>query len=117
MVKTLSEKESVTEILKVNSPMKWVQKMNIIRNRVTEIVRAEVIFLCREQSYHSIFRAVNKELSSKTSFGFRISCVRKGDIPMMWMNQSSSFQRRGRKNQGKIERTGESSLLSPAFLY
>ncbi len=44
-IKLLAEKEYVTEKLKANSPMEWVQKMNNIRNRVTETVNAEVIFI------------------------------------------------------------------------
>lgn len=44
LVKSLAEKEGVTEKLKAAVPMKWVQKMNNIRNRATEIVNAEVVF-------------------------------------------------------------------------
>ena len=44
-VKSLAEKENVTEKLKVTLPMDWVQKMNNIRNRATEIVNTEVIFV------------------------------------------------------------------------
>ncbi len=44
-VKLLVEKEGVAEKLKVNSPMEWVQKINNIRNRATEIVNAEEIFI------------------------------------------------------------------------
>ena len=43
-VKELSEKEDVTEQLKVTDTMLWVQKMNNIRNRVTEIINNEVIY-------------------------------------------------------------------------
>lgn len=43
LVKSLYEKEGVTENLKAESPMEWVQKMNNIRNRATEIVNAEVL--------------------------------------------------------------------------
>ena len=45
LVKSLSEKENVTETLKSSSPMEWVQKMNNIRSRAAEIVNAEVIFI------------------------------------------------------------------------
>ncbi len=45
VVKLLTEKENVTEKLKANSPMEWVQKMNNIRNQATEIVNTEVIFV------------------------------------------------------------------------
>lgn len=44
IVKSLTEKEDVTKKLKANNPMLWVQKMNNIRNRVTEIVNTEVIY-------------------------------------------------------------------------
>lgn len=44
-VKSLAEKENVTENLKETSHMEWVRKMNNIRNRATEIVNTEVIFV------------------------------------------------------------------------
>ena len=44
LVKSLAEIENVTENLKATAPMKWVQKMNNIRNQATEIVNAEVVF-------------------------------------------------------------------------
>lgn len=43
-VKSLSEKENVTEKLKSENAMLWVQKMNNIRNRATEIVNSQIIF-------------------------------------------------------------------------
>ena len=43
--KELSEKEGVTEQLKVENPMEWIRRMNNICNRVTEIVNSEVIFV------------------------------------------------------------------------
>lgn len=44
LVKDLAEKENVTKELKVSDMMLWVQKMNNIRNRATEIVNAELIY-------------------------------------------------------------------------
>ena len=44
LVKSLAENEDVTEKLKAAAPMEWVQKMNNIRNRATEIVNAEVVY-------------------------------------------------------------------------
>ena len=44
LVKDLAEKENVTEKLKSDSPMLWVQKMNNIRNRATEIANNQIIF-------------------------------------------------------------------------
>lgn len=45
IVKELAEKENVTEKIKADNMMLWVQKMNNIRNRATEIVNDEVIFV------------------------------------------------------------------------
>ena len=45
LVKSLVEKENVTEKLKADNPMLWVQKMNNIRNRAMDIVNSEVIFV------------------------------------------------------------------------
>jgi hypothetical protein len=44
LVKDLAEKENVTEELKSENQMLWVQKMNNIRNQATEIVNAEIIY-------------------------------------------------------------------------
>ena len=45
LVKEHAEKEGITEQLKATDSMKWVQKMNNIRERVTEMVNTEAIFL------------------------------------------------------------------------
>lgn len=45
LVKQYAEREGVTEQLKAENPKEWVQRMNNIRERVTEIVNAEVIFV------------------------------------------------------------------------
>lgn len=44
LVKQYAEREGVTEQLKAENPMEWGQKMNNIRNRVAEIVCADLIF-------------------------------------------------------------------------
>lgn len=44
LVKDLAEKENVTEKLKAENQMLWVQKMNNIRNRAREIVDKELIY-------------------------------------------------------------------------
>ena len=44
LVKQLAEKEGVTEQLKADNQMLWVQRMNNIRNRATEIVNTELIY-------------------------------------------------------------------------
>ena len=44
LVNQLAEKEDVTEQLKAENQMLWVQRMNNIRNRATEIVNTELIY-------------------------------------------------------------------------
>ena len=44
LVKQLAEKDNVTENLKAENQMLWVQKMNSIRNRATEVVNANLIY-------------------------------------------------------------------------
>ena len=44
LVKLLAEKEGVTEVLKAENQMLWVQKMNNLRNTATEIVSNELIY-------------------------------------------------------------------------
>ena len=41
----LKAQEGVTEELKANNQLKWVQRMNNIRNRVSEIVYKELIYI------------------------------------------------------------------------
>ncbi len=43
LVKQLSEKEGVTEVLKAENQMLWVQKMNNIRNAAMEVVSNDLI--------------------------------------------------------------------------
>ena len=45
LVKSLAEKENITEQLKGNNMLLWVKKMNNIRNRAMEIVNSEVIYV------------------------------------------------------------------------
>lgn len=45
LVKSLAEKENVTEKVKAENTFLWIRKMNNIRNRATEIVNTEVIFV------------------------------------------------------------------------
>ena len=44
LVKELAEKEGVTEALKAENQMLWVQKMNNIRNAAMEIVSNDLIY-------------------------------------------------------------------------
>ena len=44
LVKQLSKKEGVTEALKAENQMLWVQKMNSLRNSAMEIVSNELIY-------------------------------------------------------------------------
>ena len=43
LVKQLAEKEGITEQLKAQDQMAWVQRMNSIRNRVERIIMTELI--------------------------------------------------------------------------
>ena len=45
LVRKLSEEENLTEKLKASDSMEWVRRSNSIRNRATEIVNAEIIFV------------------------------------------------------------------------
>ena len=40
----MAVREGVTESLKMSDQMRWVQVMNNIRNRATEIVNTEIIY-------------------------------------------------------------------------
>jgi hypothetical protein len=44
LVKDLAEKENITEKLKSENQMLWVQRMNSIRDRATEVVNADLIY-------------------------------------------------------------------------
>lgn len=44
LVKQMAEREKVTERLKAENPMLWVQTMNSIRNSAMEIVNKEIIY-------------------------------------------------------------------------
>ena len=44
LLKQMSQTEGLTESLKATDMMAWVQKMNNLKNRVREIVLAEVIY-------------------------------------------------------------------------
>ena len=44
LVKQLAEKEGVTEALKAENQMLWVQKMNNIRNAAMEVVSNDLIY-------------------------------------------------------------------------
>lgn len=46
LVKQLAEQEGVTEQLKANDMMAWVQAMNNITNRAKEILCNEIIYRC-----------------------------------------------------------------------
>ena len=53
LVKDLAEKENVTEELKATGMILWVQRMNNIRNRATEIVNAELIYTFKMENTKS----------------------------------------------------------------
>lgn len=45
LVKQYAEREGVTEQLKAENPMEWVRRMNNIRERVSEVLNVEMIFI------------------------------------------------------------------------
>ena len=45
LVKRMAVQEDVTEKLKANNQMEWVSRMNNIRQRATEIVNHDIIYL------------------------------------------------------------------------
>ena len=44
LVKQLAEKDGITETLKADNQMLWVQRMNAVRETATEIVNSELIY-------------------------------------------------------------------------
>ena len=44
LVDSMKQAEGITEQLKATNQMKWVRRMNSIRNRAEEIVKSEVVF-------------------------------------------------------------------------
>lgn len=44
LVKELAEKDSITETLKAEDQMLWVQRMNVVRETATEIVDRDLIY-------------------------------------------------------------------------
>ena len=44
LVKQMAEREGVTELLKAQDQMQWVQRMNSIRNRAMEVVNNDLIY-------------------------------------------------------------------------
>ena len=45
LVKQMAEREGLTEQLKVDNQMEWVSRMNNIRQRATEIVNHDIIYV------------------------------------------------------------------------
>ena len=45
LAEQMAKKENITEKLKANNQLKWVQKMNNIKNRAEEIEYNEIIFV------------------------------------------------------------------------
>ena len=45
LIRQMAKQESVTESLKASDQMKWVRRMNSIRNRAEEIILQELVFL------------------------------------------------------------------------
>ncbi len=63
IVKSLAEQENVTEKLKAQNPIEWVQRMNNIHNRVAEVVNKEFDLQIKSAEWRSF--SENTGLSSK----------------------------------------------------
>lgn len=46
LAKEYADRQGVTEQLKVDKPLEWVQKMNNIRNAVEEVINEELVYCC-----------------------------------------------------------------------
>ena len=44
IIRQMAEDEGITEELKANAPMRWVQAMKSIRSRAEEIIQSEMIY-------------------------------------------------------------------------
>ena len=44
LVKQFAERDGITETLKADNQMLWVQRMNAVRETATEIVNSELIY-------------------------------------------------------------------------
>lgn len=44
LVKEYADRQSVTEQLKADKPLEWVQRMNNIRNAVEEVINTELLY-------------------------------------------------------------------------
>ena len=45
LVKQMAEREGVSETLKAEDQMEWIQRINSIKNRAIEIVNTGIIFV------------------------------------------------------------------------
>lgn len=67
LVAALAEQENVTEKLKAANSMEWEQKTNSIRNRATEIVNSEWIYIKNS--------GISTSLQRKLSEGYLLSAL------------------------------------------
>ena len=59
LVKALAEKENVTEKIKAENTFLWIRKMNNIRNRASEFVNTEVIYVRENPNITYTFQQIN----------------------------------------------------------
>lgn len=50
LVKQMAECEDIAEQMKADNQLMWVQRMNNIKNRATEIVNADIIYIVQHSS-------------------------------------------------------------------
>ena len=69
LVEKMAEREGVTEQLKVDNQLEWVQEMNNIRNRAVEMVNVELIYAqlqWQDGRYHPAIFALIIDFLTKT---------------------------------------------------
>ena len=86
LVNELAKKEGVTEQLKATDQMKWVQRMNNIRNRATEFVNSALIFVWESKNITFALLMQNTTSSSNACLSIPINLHLKVNTPMVSMN-------------------------------
>ena len=116
LVSAFSKQENVTEKLKADRPMEWVQKMNNIRNRASEIVNNELSLHMKEQKFHLYLSEAERRFLVQNLLWFQSKLRQEGcytDAVDDWIIKL--FKSKAEKNQGNIERTGESITAFSGF--
>lgn len=87
IIKQMMEAESVTEKLKQNDQIAWVQAMNSIHNRAEEIILWELVYGEDEEKLQATFTDEQKELFSRYT-----DCVREYQTLAEYLLFQNSFK-------------------------